>query len=127
MKERPKLPPVSEEMRAWSCALAAEIDTWPQVTTRAFFGFTALYRGERMFGALPRTRGMETPNRFAFKIEDPSPPARKRLQSDSRIGSMQMEKARWFTFEIASNADLHDALAWLDKAYRSAGNTRESK
>ena len=127
MKGRPKLPPVSEEMKAWSAALAAEVESWPELSTRVFFGFTALYRRGRMFGALPRTRGMETPNGFAFKIEEPSPPIRMRLQSDSRVGSRQMDKARWFTFEITSNADLHDALTWLEKAYRAGGKARESK
>ena len=39
MKEKsspPKLPRTSEEMKAWSAALATEAENWPQVTTRAF-------------------------------------------------------------------------------------------
>jgi hypothetical protein len=39
------------------------------VSTRAFFGFTALYRKERIFALLPRTRAMETANSLAFKLE----------------------------------------------------------
>jgi hypothetical protein len=66
---RPKLPKASEEMKAWSGALAAEVAGWPQVTTRAFFGFTALYRRDRIFALLPRTRAMATPNSLAFKLD----------------------------------------------------------
>jgi hypothetical protein len=31
-----------------------------------------------------------------------------------------MKKARWFTFELASDADLHQALKWLSRAYEAA-------
>ena len=53
---RPKLPKISEEMKAWSAALAGEVGEWPHVSTRSFFGFTALYRKDKMFAALPRCR-----------------------------------------------------------------------
>ena len=114
---RPKLPKVSEEMKAWSAALAAETTSWPQVTTRSFFGFTALYRKEKIFAILPRTRAMGTPNTLAFKLESPPPRLRVRLERDPRMGSTQMRAARWVTFELASDNDLHDALEWLGQAY----------
>jgi len=129
---RPKLPKVSEEMKAWSAALAAEIGGWPHVTARSFFGFTALYRKDNMFAALPRTRAMGTANSFVFKLEDA--PLRGRLAKDSRIGTMQRDalqadatrtkKARWFTFELASDTDLHDALDWLGRAYEAGGKSK---
>jgi hypothetical protein len=120
-RSQSKLPAVSEQMKAWSAALAAELGGWPQVTARSFFGFAALYRRDRIFALLPRTRGMETANSLAFKFVAPPPRVLTRLQQDRRIRSTQMKKARWFTFELTSDADLHDALDWLGRAYDAAG------
>jgi hypothetical protein len=122
---RPELPKVSEEMKAWSAALAGETASWPQVASRAFFGFTALYRHDRIFALLPRTRAMETANALAFKLESPAPRLLARLKKDPRIGSTQMQKARWFTFELASSADLHDALDWVGRAHEAAGKSKK--
>jgi hypothetical protein len=122
---RPKLPRVSEEMKAWSAALAAEGESWPLVSTRAFFGFTALYRGDRIFALLPCTRAMETPNALVFKLESPSARISALLRQDPRIGSTQMRKVRWFTFEISCNADLRAVIEWLDRAYEAAGTPRK--
>ncbi len=108
-------------MKAWSAALAAEVTTWPQVTTRPMFGFTALYRRGRIFAVLPKSRGMASPNALAFKLESPGPRLRARLQSDPRIGATEMSTARWLTLEMASDADLHAALEWLERAYEAAG------
>ena len=118
----PLLPAISEEMKAWSAALAGEVTGWPRV----FFGFTALYRRDKIFALLPRTRGMETANSLAFKLEDPTPTVRARMEKDPRIGSIQMQKPRWFTFELSSDADLHDALDWLNRAYETAGKSNRS-
>ncbi len=120
-KPRSKLPPVSEEMKAWSVALAAEIESWPAVTARPMFGLTALYRRQRIFAVLPRTRGMESPNSLAFKLPDPSPRMLARLQNEQRIRSTVMHKSRWFTFELSSDRDMRDALDWLGRAYETAG------
>ena len=124
---RAKLPLVSEQMKAWSSALADEIAGWPQVATRSFFGFTALYRKDKMFGALPRTRAMQTPNSLVFKLETPAATERGRIEKDPRIGDMQMQKARWYTFEISSDSDLHEALDWLRRAYDAAPKGKSSK
>ena len=122
---RPMLPRVSEEMKAWSAVLAAESESWPLVTTRAFFGFTALYRRNKIFALLPRTRAMQTPNALAFKLESPSVRIRALLRHDPRIGSTQMQKACWFTFEMSCDTDLRAALEWLDRAYEAAGTPRK--
>ena len=106
-------------MKAWSAALVDEVGSWPHVSTRPFFGFTALYRKERMFALLPRTRAMETPNSLAFKLEAKSAAVLSGLEKDPRIASTQMQKTRWFTFEVSSDADLHDALDWLGRAYEA--------
>jgi hypothetical protein len=50
-----------------------------------------------------------------------------RIEKDPRIGSTQMQKSRWFTFELSSDADLHDALNWLNRAYDAAGKSNKSR
>ena len=122
---RPSLPKISEEMKAWSAALSTEVAGWPQVTARAFFGFTALYRRDRIFALLPRTRAMETPNSLAFKLEGPGSQVLSELRHDPRVGSTDMQKARWFTFEVTTGADLRDALDWLGRAYERAGKPKK--
>ena len=125
--QRPHLPRVSEQMKAWSAALASEISGWPQVASRAFFGLTALYRNDKIFAVLPRSRGMGTANSFGFKFETAPTSMLDQLEKDSRIGSTRMQKARWFTFELSSDADLHEGLEWLSRAYQAAGKTKKSQ
>jgi hypothetical protein len=120
----PKLPKISEQMKAWSAALAAEVNDWPQVSSRSFFGFTAFYRKDKIFALLPRTRGMETPNSLAFRFDTRTASVRGRLQSDARIRSAEIQKARWFSFELSSDSDLHDALEWLSLAARKSGKSQ---
>ena len=117
----PKLPPVSEQMKAWASALAAESEDWPHVSTRSFFGFTALYRKDVIFAMLPRTRGMDTANSLAFKLENPTAAMRQLLEADPRRSALTLGTGRWFIFELSSNGDLHDALDWLHHAYQAAG------
>lgn len=114
-------------MKAWCAALAAETLDWPHIEQRVFFGFTALYRKDTMFAVLPRTRGMETANSLAFRIDTPTAKVRTRLEKDPRIGAAEIKQARWFTFELSSDADLHDALDWLGRAYEAAGKNRQSR
>jgi hypothetical protein len=108
-------------MKAWCAALADEVSTWPSADGRSFFGFTALYRGEKMFAVLPRTRGMEKANALAFKLDPPPAKLRPLLEKDQRISVFDKDKERWFMFELSSSADLHDVLNWLSHAYTAAG------
>ncbi len=124
---RPKFPAISEQMKAWSAALADEIASWPQVTTRSFFGFNALYRRNKIFALLPLTRGMHSPNSLAFKLESPSRTALSRLQREPRIDSTHVQKGSWFAFALSSDADLRDALDWLGRAYEAARKRKSSK
>jgi hypothetical protein len=113
-------------MKAWSTALGSEVVGWPQVRARSFFGFTALYRKDRIFVWLPHTRGLETSNSLAFKLDSPTPVVCARLDQDQRITSTHMGKAGWFTFELSSDSDLHSALDWLGTAYEAAGKNKKS-
>ncbi len=113
-------------MKAWSAALGGEIARWPQVSTRSFFGLTALYRTDRIFALLPRTRAMETANSLASKLDFPTSAVRARLDQDPRVTSTRMGKARWFTFELSADSDLRNALDWLRTAYEAAGKNKKA-
>jgi hypothetical protein len=123
---RPKLPSVSDEMKAWATALGSEVVAWPHVGTRSFFGFTAFYRKDRIFVLLPRTRGMETANSLAFKLDVPTEAARARLDKDPHITSTHVGETRWFTFALSADSDLYGALDWLGTAYEAAGKKKAS-
>jgi len=101
--------------------LAGEVTGWPGVTARPMFGLSAVYRKEAIFAVLPKTRGMESGNSLAFKIPGASARTRKRLQADGRIQESVIQKARWFVFEMESDADVRGALGWLSEAYEAAG------
>jgi len=118
---RPKLAKVSDDMKAWSAALTTEFEAWPQVEARPFFGFTALYRRKQIFALLPRTRAMKTPNSLAFKLEAPTPSTLTKLRRDPRISATEMQRSRWFTFELTTASDLRDTLRWLWQAHEEAG------
>jgi hypothetical protein len=107
-------------MKAWAAALEAEVTGWPRVSTRPMFGFTALYRGTKIFAILPRTRGMGSPSSLAFKLEDAGPRLLTKLQAETRLSTTVMRATRWFVFELDSDRDLKDALRWLNRAYEAA-------
>ncbi|HZU29294.1 MAG TPA: hypothetical protein VFA04_27475 [Bryobacteraceae bacterium] len=114
-----KMPRVSEEMRRVAAMLEDELRGWPGVSLRPMFGMTGLYRGEKIFAALPRTRSIGGPNSLILRF-DPLPPAlAQRMAADPRIGANR-PGARWCSFEVASPEDLNDALAWLGDAYEHA-------
>ena len=98
---RPKLPPVTEQMKHVSAMLEQELLAWPGVSVRPMFGMRALYRGTAIFAMLPDKRALETPNAIAYRL-----PAGKK---------------KWQLVEVEDERDLSAALACLDRAYRSAG------
>jgi hypothetical protein len=126
-KKRQPLLPVSEQMKAWSAALAAELKDWPQITQKPFFGFTALYRGKTMFGLLPRTRSIFKGNAVAFRIEGANRATQAFLKKDPRIAAFDKDNTRWFTFELTHDSDLHEALDCLGRAFDAVGNLKKSK
>lgn len=121
------LPPVSEQMKAWSAALRSELRGWEQVTEKSFFGFTALYRGKTMFGLLPRTRSIFRGNAVAFRNEKLNRASQALLEKDPRIAAFDKAKKRWFTFELAGDSDLHEALGLLARAFEAAGKPNKTK
>jgi hypothetical protein len=81
-------------MKAWTAVLAAELEAWPQVSTRAMFGLTAWYRRDRIFAVLPKSRGMDSPDSLAFKLPSANPRLLARIRKDARIAFTEMQKAR---------------------------------
>lgn len=110
--QRPKLPKVDPEMQRWCAALQDEVCGWRQVRTRPMFGMLALYRGDRIFAALPLTRAPRTPNSLLVKL----PGVR-----DDRLKAAQGPGKAWASFEMTSSNDLHEALRWLQRAYKKTG------
>jgi hypothetical protein len=113
MRERPKMPPISEEMKQWSAMLGQELSGWPQVASRPMFGMQGFYRGKKIFAALPVTRGFDTPSSLIFRFDPLPPDLEQRALKESRITPGK----RWFSFEIHSTEDLRDALWWLNQSY----------
>jgi len=120
-KRRPGLIKISEEMVVWSGLLAEEVAGWPGVTTKPMFGLTALYRGQAIFAALPKTRGMGSANAVAFKVLGAPAKVMTKMKRDARIQETTMGSAKWFVFEMESDGDLRGVLEWLGVAYEGAG------
>jgi hypothetical protein len=120
-RPRPKLPPISEEMKVWSALLGQELNGWPHVTSRPMFGLLGFYRHKKIFAALPATRGVNTPNSLMFRIQPMPADLLARAQKEPRIDTERhLPGAKWFSFEIRSAADLRAVLWWLNQAYERA-------
>ena len=118
---RPKLPPVSEEMKQWSAMLGEELRQLPKVKARPMFGFQCFYRGKKIFAALPATRGVGTPNTLMFRIKPMPPELLERARKEPRIDTHNRTPgAKWYLFELSSSEDLRDVLWWLNQAYERA-------
>ena len=115
MRERPKMPPISEEMKQWSAMLKAELIGWPEVSSEPMFGMAGMYRRKKIFAALPVTRGFDTPSSILFRFDPIPADLNQRALKESRI----TPGTRWFSFEVQSAQDLRDALWWLNQAYEA--------
>ena len=115
-RERPKMPPIAEEMKHWSALLKTEVAGWPQVTTRPMFGMLSLFRRKKIFAALPVTRAIGTPHSVAFRFARFPKDLHRRAVEEQRISL----GTHWHSFEIHSAEDLRDALWWLNQAHDRA-------
>ena len=107
------MPPVSEEMKQWSALLKTEVSAWPQVSSKPMFGMHGVFRGKKIFAALPATRAIRTPNSVAFRLNPIPQDLALRAAKEPRV----TPGTRWYTFEVRSAEDLRDALWWLSQAY----------
>src|SRR5271155_2522288 len=94
--KRPKLPPVSEEMRRTFALLAEELAGWPGVSMKLMFGFRAVYREGVIFAMLPDKRSLEVADAVAFK-----------------------KGGKWVSFEVKEE-EIRGAIAALERAYEGA-------
>ena len=119
--------PVSDQMRAWSAALSDEFRDWPGVTQKSFFGFTALYRGNTMFGLLPRSRSLFKGNAVVIRFDRLTRSVRSRMEKDPRVAAFDKDKTRWFAFELSCDDHLHDVIEYLARAYAAARTPMKRK
>jgi hypothetical protein len=120
-RPRPRMPLASEETKQLSAMLGNELSTWPRVNTRPMFGLRGFYRGKKIFAALPVTRAIRNPNSLIFQIHPMPPGLLARAKKEPRIDlENEVPSARWFTFELYSEADFRGALWWLSQAYERA-------
>jgi hypothetical protein len=118
-RERPKFPVISEEMQHWSAMLEAE--SWPAVTCKRMFGFRFLYRRKAVFAALPYSRGLFTPSSLLLKFNPMPAGLFQQARKEPRLDAgPRMSGKGWFCFELFSDADLRDAIWWLNQAYEEA-------
>jgi hypothetical protein len=118
---RASFAPIAQEMRRWSSLLETELMTWPDVNTKAMFGFLSFYRAGKIFAALPRTRGFNSSSSLILKFNPLPAPLLAKARADARMDTNTRVAGKgWFSFEVASECDLRDALAWLDHAYQAA-------
>lgn len=117
MRERGKMPAISEEMKHWSALLQAEVSGWPRVTMKPMFGMLGVFRGAKIFAALPVSRAIGTPNAVSFRFNPLPPDLNERAAKEPRF----LPGAHWHSFEVRSTSDLRDALWWLNQAYERTG------
>lgn len=121
---RPKLVPISDEMKQWSAMLQQEVSGWPDTSSRRMFGFLSFYRKQAIFAALPQSRAPGTPNSFIFRFVSMPAELQERAKKSSQIRMDHGPGAKWWAFELSSKGDLRDALWWLNQAYEAAGRKR---
>jgi hypothetical protein len=108
-------------MQQWSAMLEQELSSWPRVKSRPMFGLVSFYRNKVIFGALPRTRALSTPDSFIFKFDHMPPGLIRRAGKDRRISpERESPDVAWYSFELSSVDDISDALWWLNRAYEAA-------
>ena len=124
MKARPKLLPITEQMKEWSAHLDREISSWAGVVRKPMFGMIAFYRDDTIFAAIPRTKSFEPENSAAFKLNNPAPKLKSQLDEDDRIILSPKGMTGWTSFDIRDASDLNAALRWIEAAYTNAKPSR---
>jgi len=107
-RKRPKLVPVSEEMRRICEMLARELLCWPDVSIRPMFGMRAVYRGKVVFAMLPDKRALENPKAIAYK----------------RFEVQGKDDEKWKLFELENEQHIGRALVHLNRSYAEAVGSR---
>ncbi len=104
--KRPKMPKffsIDDEMKELSAMLEKEVSDWPGISKKPMFGYQGLYRGGKIFAALPHSRAMRSPRSIMLKFASASRAILESAKKDSRVSSVSgMSGAGWLFFEMAS-------------------------
>ena len=95
-------------MKRTASLLCRELLQWPGVSVRPMFGLRGYYRDGVVFAMLPDKRALESPNAIAYKLT---------------AGAPQRDGRKWRLYELAGDHEIADALACLEKAYRTAARS----
>lgn len=96
--------PIMPIMRHYCQLIAAELLSWPDVSSRGMFGLTLFYREGFPFVALPDTKNFEGADRAGFKLRRISESDRERLLADEHVDLR--EDAKWITFALREDGDI---------------------
>ncbi|HXY00954.1 MAG TPA: hypothetical protein VEI54_08530 [Candidatus Limnocylindrales bacterium] len=108
-------------MRQWAAMLEQELSGWPQVRAKPMFGMKGFFRRKKVFAVLPVSRGLMSPSSILIRSVPFSPELLAHAKKEPRISAgRSLEKTKWISFELSSEADLRDALWWLNQAYERA-------
>jgi hypothetical protein len=113
--------PASEELAMLVAALQTEVSSWPGVRLKSMFGMTALYRGGKIFGLLPKTRNLRAADHVWLKFAKLTPAIQKRIAAEPRM--VQPHKptgAQWYTLTAVSPQSYALVHDWLAIAHRAA-------
>ena len=80
-----------------------------------------------MFGLLPRTKSVFTPNAVGFRFDSLNRAVKELLEKDTRVAAFDKHKIRWFTFELSTDSDLHDALDYRGHAFDASRRPKKTK
>ena len=108
MAERPRLFKIDAEMQRWCALLEQELLAWPDVSVKPMFGMIGFYHGKNIFATIPRTRAAESARSLLIKL-----PA----ANGKRLKPTSGQDSSWVAYELDSENDITDALAWLERAY----------
>ena len=129
---RRAMKPTSEAAQRWAEELRLEIEQWPGVAVKRAFGMVLVYRGERVFAALPGTRALYEEDALLIKFARETPALAKRIAAEKRFasGTMQQrgdskkntkgEGRKWRIYLLREERDARDAVEWLARAYNAA-------
>jgi hypothetical protein len=119
-RQRASLLVANEDAKRWGALLLDEVRGWPRVKVKPMFGMLGAWRGREMFAAVPRTRALGTSQSIIFKLKGAPASVLRRVNTDPRVSLRTGAKQMWAQFELANERDLHDALRWIEAAWKAA-------
>ena len=126
-RPRPAFFRPSDEMRRIAALLGAELESFPDVSTKPMFGLLGYYRDGVIFAALPRTKALGSASSFIFKLNAAPVRVLDRARQDPRISISHKGMSGWQSLEISSHRDISAAQHWLLEAWRYAAKAKKKR